>query len=171
VKNPHAVALGRLGAAKGGRARALALAPKKRQEIARAGARARVHLQSVTERRAIARDAALHRWSPSRTIETAADAPIEVRRLLKSYEPAELRWAEPDHRYAIVRAVLVYGDASARAWLRTVIRFADMRELARRYRGAVSSEPERVVLRRVLRLTRGDIPVRPHLGLRHARRA
>lgn len=34
-KNPHAVALGRLGGLKGGRARAEALTPQRRREIAR----------------------------------------------------------------------------------------------------------------------------------------
>ncbi len=34
-KNPHAVALGRLGGLKGGRARAAALSPERRTEIAR----------------------------------------------------------------------------------------------------------------------------------------
>jgi len=40
-RNPHAVALGRLGGLKGGVARALKLSPKKRVQIARAAARAR----------------------------------------------------------------------------------------------------------------------------------
>jgi hypothetical protein len=40
-KNPHAVALGRLGGRRGGKARAERLAPAKRTEIARAAARAR----------------------------------------------------------------------------------------------------------------------------------
>lgn len=40
-KNPAAVALGRLGGAKGGLARAAALSPKKRTAIARKAARAR----------------------------------------------------------------------------------------------------------------------------------
>jgi len=40
-KNPHAVALGRLGGLRGGKARAEKLAPEKRQEIARAAARGR----------------------------------------------------------------------------------------------------------------------------------
>ena len=40
-KSPHAVALGRLGGQKGGRARADALTPKRRHEIARKAARAR----------------------------------------------------------------------------------------------------------------------------------
>ena len=40
-KNPHAVALGRLGGKKGGKARAEKLTPEQRQEIARKAARAR----------------------------------------------------------------------------------------------------------------------------------
>lgn len=40
-KNPHAVALGKLGGAKGGRARAEALTPAKRKQIAKAAAKAR----------------------------------------------------------------------------------------------------------------------------------
>jgi hypothetical protein len=40
-KNPHAVALGRKGGKVGGKARAKALSPEKRAEIARAAARAR----------------------------------------------------------------------------------------------------------------------------------
>ena len=39
--NPHASALGRLGASRGGIARAAALSPKRRREIARAAALAR----------------------------------------------------------------------------------------------------------------------------------
>jgi hypothetical protein len=41
TKNPHAVALGRLGGAKGGAARAAALSPRKRSAIAKKAARAR----------------------------------------------------------------------------------------------------------------------------------
>lgn len=41
LRNPHAAALGRLGGLKGGKARAEALSPKRRREIARAAARAR----------------------------------------------------------------------------------------------------------------------------------
>jgi hypothetical protein len=41
VKNPHAVALGKLGGAKGGRARSQNLTPERRKEIARAAATAR----------------------------------------------------------------------------------------------------------------------------------
>jgi hypothetical protein len=40
-KNPAAVALGRLGGAKGGKARAEALSPRKRSAIAKKAARAR----------------------------------------------------------------------------------------------------------------------------------
>jgi hypothetical protein len=40
-KNPHAVALGRLGGLRGGKARAERLAPEKRREIARIAARSR----------------------------------------------------------------------------------------------------------------------------------
>lgn len=40
-KNPHAVALSRLGASKGGDARAAALTPEERKEIARKAAAAR----------------------------------------------------------------------------------------------------------------------------------
>jgi hypothetical protein len=41
VKNPAAVALGRLGGKKGGRARAKKLTPEQRKEIAKKAARAR----------------------------------------------------------------------------------------------------------------------------------
>lgn len=40
-KNPHAVALGRLGGLKGGKARAQKLTPEQRREIARKAAKAR----------------------------------------------------------------------------------------------------------------------------------
>jgi hypothetical protein len=40
-KNPHAVALGRLGGKKGGKARAEKLTPEQRKEIAKKAARAR----------------------------------------------------------------------------------------------------------------------------------
>ena len=41
ARNPHAAALGRLGDRRGGEARAAALSPRRRREIARAAARAR----------------------------------------------------------------------------------------------------------------------------------
>lgn len=40
-KNPHAVALGKLGGAKGGKARAKALTPERRKAIARKAAKSR----------------------------------------------------------------------------------------------------------------------------------
>lgn len=40
-KNPHAVALGRLGGLKGGKARASKLTPEQRKEIAKKGAQTR----------------------------------------------------------------------------------------------------------------------------------
>jgi len=42
-KNPHAVALGRLGGLKGGKARASKLAPEQRKEIAKKAAAKRWH--------------------------------------------------------------------------------------------------------------------------------
>ncbi|MBN1548334.1 MAG: hypothetical protein JW902_16915 [Syntrophaceae bacterium] len=42
-KNPAAVALGRLGGLKGGKARAAKLSPRRRREIAQKAARARWH--------------------------------------------------------------------------------------------------------------------------------
>jgi hypothetical protein len=41
ARNPHAAALGRLGGLRGGKARAAALSPRRRREIARLAARAR----------------------------------------------------------------------------------------------------------------------------------
>lgn len=64
-KNPHAVALGRLGGAKGGSARALALSAEQRQQIARRAAAARTRSLSAKERQELARRAALARWSPT----------------------------------------------------------------------------------------------------------
>jgi len=46
-KNPHAVALGRLGGLKGGKARATKLTPEQRKEIARKAAQARWGKESI----------------------------------------------------------------------------------------------------------------------------
>ena len=46
-KNPHAVALGRLGGKKGGAARAKKLTPEQRREIARKAAEARWHHRRI----------------------------------------------------------------------------------------------------------------------------
>ena len=65
-KNPHAVALGRLGGKKGGPARAAKLTPEQRSESARkagqASGKARLLSLTAKQRSAIARKAALARW-------------------------------------------------------------------------------------------------------------
>ena len=63
TKNPHAVALGRLGGAKGGPARAKALSPRRRSLIAKRAAVARARSLSPARRRDLARRAAEARWS------------------------------------------------------------------------------------------------------------
>jgi hypothetical protein len=95
---------------------------------------------------------------------SAAEAPDVVRRLLKGYDVSTLSWANPDHRYAIVRAILVRGDDQAAHWLGSILRRNEVRALVRQYRGAGCNEPERRRLRRELRLTVSDIPNRPYLG-------
>jgi hypothetical protein len=102
---------------------------------------------------------------------TAAEAPEAVRRLLKSYDAEALKWAETDHRYAIVREILVRGDDQAAHWLHKVLRRAEIRELLRRYRGAGCNEPERQKLRKEFRLAVDDIPNRPYLGFKWPVRA
>jgi hypothetical protein len=92
---------------------------------------------------------------------TALDAPASVRRVLSGYKPGALVWADPDHRYVIVRASLVRGDRSAVRWLRSVLRPGEIRELVRRNRGTGCNESERQKLRKALRLSSTDIPVRP----------
>lgn len=66
TKNPHAVALGKLGGPKGGRARARNLTPDQRSDIARmggkAGGPARAQALSAAKRREIAQKAAKARW-------------------------------------------------------------------------------------------------------------
>ncbi len=65
-KNPHAVALGKLGGAKGGKARAAALSSQELSEIGRkggkAGGNARAQKLSPKRRSEIARSAARARW-------------------------------------------------------------------------------------------------------------
>lgn len=61
-KNPAAVALGRLGGKKGGKARAAALTPKERSESARKASAARTEQLSPKRRQEIARKAAAARW-------------------------------------------------------------------------------------------------------------
>jgi hypothetical protein len=90
--------------------------------------------------------------------------------LLKSYEPANLNWSDADHRYTVVREILLRGDEEARVWLRHVLGRNQVRALVRRYRGAGASEPDREKLRNELGLTTDDIPSRPYLGLQVRRR-
>lgn len=66
-KNPHAVALGRLGGVKGGHARAASLTTEEMQEIGRRGGLigglARAASLTPAKRKAIARKAAQARWA------------------------------------------------------------------------------------------------------------
>ena len=65
-KNPAAVALGRLGGKKGGKARMESMTPEGRQEFARSGGKvggkARAAKLSPARRKAIARAAVAARW-------------------------------------------------------------------------------------------------------------
>jgi hypothetical protein len=73
-KNPHAVALGRLGGlaggTKGGKARAASLTPDERQKSARKagkkGGKARLAKMTPEQRSEVARKAALARWGKSK---------------------------------------------------------------------------------------------------------
>jgi hypothetical protein len=65
-KNPAAVALGRLGGLKGGKARAAKLSPERRSEIARNAVLTRMKSLSPKRRSAIARNAVLARWNKKR---------------------------------------------------------------------------------------------------------
>jgi hypothetical protein len=88
-------------------------------ELARDGERSRCSCSiGCRPRRRLARLAARARWQKTAEALTAADAPMVVQRLLKTYEPKALRWANRDDRHAIVREILVRGDAVARRWLR-----------------------------------------------------
>ena len=66
VKNPHAVALGRLGGKKGGPARARSLSAEERSASAskagKVGGTARAMRMTKTQRSEAARKAALARW-------------------------------------------------------------------------------------------------------------
>lgn len=66
AKNPHAVALGRLGGAKGGKARAENLSPEELSEIGRMGGaiggKRRAEKLSTKRRKEIALKAAKARW-------------------------------------------------------------------------------------------------------------
>jgi hypothetical protein len=119
---------------------------------------------SPEDRTASARRAARARWRRAVEKLTAADAPLAVQRLLKTYDPGALRWAEPNDRHVIVREIVLRGDAVANRWLRRKLSRAEVRSLIRAYAGAGCNEPERAVLRKKLNLTVKDVPVRPYLG-------
>jgi len=159
MKNPHAVALGRLGGAKGGLARAKSLTPRRRSEIAKHAGVARARALSAAERSELAQRAATARWSRHVVIVTVAEAPAAVRRLLARYEPAQLRWARADHRYVVVREILLRGGDAAVRWLRSILPAQKLRRLIQHFAGAGCSEVERQKLRRALHLTAKDIPI------------
>jgi hypothetical protein len=140
------------------------LTAHRREEIARQAGHARARKLNRTQRVELARNAALARWSRTPAISTALDAPIEVRRLLKTYDAAKLEWSKARDRYAIVREVLVRGDGAAKSWLALVLKRDEVRALVRRFRGAGCSEPERKKLRNELGLTAEDLPVRSYIG-------
>jgi hypothetical protein len=97
-------------------------------------------------------------------LRTAQDAPVVVRRLLKSYDPAALHWDIADDRYAVVVAILTRGNAEARAWLSGVLSYNEIRELVRSYAGASCAEPDRARSREQYQLTTTDIPRKPYVG-------
>jgi hypothetical protein len=163
-KNPHAVALGRLGGRAGGHrggvARARALTPERRREIARQAAEARWSTSPAGARGGEAPGRGVTRARAREALEL----PAAVARLLRTYEVARLRWDEPSDRWAIVAEVLVRGDAEARQWLATRLDREGVRELVRQFRGAGLAEPERARLRAELGLDENDLPVRAFLG-------
>lgn len=91
MKNPHAVALGKLGASKG----------------ASKGGLARASALSRERRQAIARSAAAARWG---------GLPESLRGLFWSYKFEELRL--PQDLDLVMLHVLTYGSAAQRQWLR-----------------------------------------------------
>src|SRR5450755_4309084 len=103
TKNPHAVALGRLGGAKGGRARARALTAGRRREIARQAAAARTRSLSAQERRELARRAAQARWS------TATAAAPTVRSWLRDLGAPLTRAVVANRRAPVPEQVVVEG--------------------------------------------------------------
>lgn len=147
---------------KGGLARAKALSAERRSEIARLAGQARAARMSPSERSELAHQAAVARWSRRPRVATGEDAPGAVKRALRNCKPAELVWADPAHRYMIAWQVMVRGAPAAVKWLRNLLRPKDIRELVARHRGVGCTEPEREKLRKRLRLTPSEIPVRPY---------
>jgi len=151
-----------MGASKGGLARAKALSAERRSEIARVAGQARAAKLSPAERSELAHQAAVARWSRRPRVATAKDAPGAVKRALRNCNPAELIWADPGHRYMIAWQVMVRGAPAAVKWLRNLLRPKDIRELVARHRGVGCTEPEREKLRKRLRLSPTEIPIRPY---------
>jgi hypothetical protein len=170
AKNPNAVALGRLGGTKGGAARAKALSARRRSSIASLAGKASAQALSAAARAKRSRRAARARWRKAPGVVTAMDAPESVRRLLKTYDPAALRWDRNNDRYAVVVAILTRGNRYAKQWLWRVVRREDVRDLVRQYAGSGCAEPDRAKLRRQLRLTTDDIPTREYLGFQMGQR-
>jgi len=108
----------------------------------------------------------MKRSPTDRTGESAADYPQSVRQLLKTYDPAKLRWGNPSHRWAIVAAILTREGDDARQWLASRLSRDEVRVLARDFRGAGLNEPDRAKLRSELALGESDIPERAFLGFR-----
>jgi len=163
MRNPGVVVEGRpVGGRKTGKPRASGVSAARRSEIARVGGLARAQAQTPLERRELAHRAAVARWGRRPRVATAQDAPGAVRRLLRGYRAGALVWADPDHRYLIAWHILVRGDQTAVRWLRSQLRPSDIRDLVVRHRGHGCSEPEREKLRKKLRLTPADIPIRPY---------
>ena len=77
-------------------------------------------------------------------------------KLLKSYDPAALLWADRDHRHLMAVAILTRGNQEAKDWLWSVLSIEEVRE----YRGACCGEPERAELSNELALTMSDKPPR-----------
>lgn len=161
VKNPHAVALGRMGGAKGGRARAAVLTPRRRAEIAKLAGAARADALTPEQRSESARRAARARWEKSKTPSTIADTPLSVRRLLGAVGLMALHWNDPAHRYLVAKEVLVRGTSAAKRWLASMMTRPALRRLVAAQRGAECSEPERARLRAALGLTTVEIPPAP----------
>jgi len=92
---------------------------------------------------------------------TAVDMPIEVRRLLKSYDLSELRWLVRQDRHAIVVAILTRGDEAAERWLWRHCSREAVREVLREFHGAGCDNEGRAVLREKLGMTEHELPPRP----------
>jgi hypothetical protein len=92
---------------------------------------------------------------------SAEDMPIEVQRLLKSYDLSQLLWAVPQDRHAIVVAILTRGDEAAERWLWEQCSRESVRALLRKYHGAGCDNEGRAILREKLGLTEDELPPRP----------